>query len=62
MKNKSFWMLPIGTLFLAIALMMGRFLPGSNFSDFMQGFLVALSLVFNLKFAYRHYKQRLILQ
>jgi hypothetical protein len=41
---------PIGVIFLAVALVINRFLSGSPFLDFMAGLLTGLSLVLNIKY------------
>jgi len=40
--------LPIGLSSLAIALIIERFLPSSNGFNFITGFLIGISVVFNL--------------
>lgn len=40
MTRKQLLALPIGMLLLAIALLMEKFLPGNNFLDFTEGFLI----------------------
>jgi hypothetical protein len=59
LKNKQALSLPLGAGFLAIGLVLGRFLPGNNLSDFLQGFLVGLSIVLNLSDAFSRFKKRL---
>lgn len=48
MTRKQLLALPIGMLLLAIALLMEKFLPGNNFLDFTEGFLIGLSIVLNI--------------
>ncbi|HEY3370239.1 MAG TPA: hypothetical protein VGK10_05280 [Prolixibacteraceae bacterium] len=53
MKYQQLLAYPIGTLLLAIALLMGRFLPGSHVVDFLEGLFIGLSIVLNLSFAFK---------
>jgi len=48
MKLKKALTMPVGALLLAIAIMLEKFLPGSNLLDFIEGFLIGLSIVLNL--------------
>ncbi len=59
MKYKQFSELPIGVLLLAIALLIERFLPENNVFDFTVGLLIGLSIVLNLKYAYKRSKKTL---
>lgn len=52
MKLNQILALPIGLLLLAIALLMGKFLPENNFLDFTEGLLMGLSAVLNIWFIY----------
>jgi len=45
--------LPIGILALAAAIMMERFLPSSQGTSFIEGFLFAISVIFNMSYVYR---------
>jgi hypothetical protein len=59
MKYKQYSELPIGVLLLAIALLIERFLPENNVFDFTVGLLIGLSIVLNLKYAYKRSKKTL---
>ena len=40
--------LPFGMLLLAIAFLMGKFLPSNSYLDFIEGFICGLSVVLNI--------------
>jgi hypothetical protein len=42
--------MPVGLLFLAVALIIEKFLPSNNGLDFIAGFLFGISIVFNLSY------------
>jgi hypothetical protein len=42
--------MPIGLLSLAIALIIERFLPSNQGLDFLAGFLIGISIVFNMSY------------
>jgi len=48
MKLKYILTLPLGMVLLAIAILMGKFLPAGNYLDFIEGFLIGVSVVLNL--------------
>jgi hypothetical protein len=48
MKLKQALAMPIGMLLLAVAILMGKFLPHSKIFDFVEGILTGLSIVFNI--------------
>jgi hypothetical protein len=48
MKRKQLLAMPIGVLFLALALLIGRFLPSNNIFNFMEGLFIGLSIVLNV--------------
>jgi hypothetical protein len=48
MKRKQLLTMPIGVLFLAIALLIGRFLPGNNLFNFLEGLFIGLSIALNI--------------
>lgn len=55
MKNRHLQDARLGIGLLALALLMGQFLPSSNLLDFMQGALMGLSIVFNLRYGFRRF-------
>ena len=44
--------LPIGMIFLAIAILMEKFLAGNSFFDFIEGLLIGLSFGFNIYYIF----------
>ena len=48
MKLEKVLALPIGMICLAIAILMGKFLPVTNLFDFIEGLLTGLSIVLNI--------------
>ena len=50
MKLKYLLSLPVGMVLLAIAFLMDKFLPGNTYLDFIEGFLIGLSVVLNIYF------------
>ncbi len=48
MKLKKVLTMPVGAILLAIAILMEKFLPGSNLLNFIEGFLIGLSIVLNI--------------
>lgn len=48
MKLKQALAMPIGMLLLAVAILMGKFLPHNNLFDFIVGMLTGLSIVLNI--------------
>lgn len=48
MKLKYILTLPLGMVLLAIAILMGKFLPASNYLDFIEGLLIGLSVILNI--------------
>lgn len=59
MKYKPLQTLPIGAAFLAIGLVINRFLPENNFFDFMAGLFLGLSLVLNFRYVFNHSGKKL---
>jgi hypothetical protein len=55
MKNRHLHDVRLGTGLLALALLMGQFLPPSNLTDFIKGALVGLSIVFNLRYGFKRF-------
>lgn len=51
MKNE--WLIPLGSICLAVALLMDRFLVGEGILDFLIGLLIGVSVVLNLMGLYR---------
>ncbi|MFW9847286.1 MAG: hypothetical protein ACFFD6_11085 [Candidatus Thorarchaeota archaeon] len=51
MKNE--WLIPLGCICLAIALLIDRFLPENEFLSFLIGILIGLSITLNLIGLYR---------
>jgi hypothetical protein len=56
-RQLSGW--PLGAGLFAIALLMNRFLPSTDLSDFIEGFLTGLSIVLNLQYAFRRSRKTL---
>lgn len=52
MKTKNFLAMPIGIILMAIAIIMMKFLPSNNIFDFIEGFLIGLSIVLNIFYIY----------
>jgi hypothetical protein len=52
MKLKQALAMPIGMILLAIAIIMGKFLPHNNIFDFVVGILTGLSIVLNLYYIF----------
>jgi hypothetical protein len=50
--------MPIGVLALAAALLIERFLPSNDGFDFISGFLIGISLVFNISYLASFRKNR----
>ena len=50
MKQSRLLTQPIGMICLAVAILMGKFLPGNNLNDFIEGFLIGISIVLNIRF------------
>jgi len=48
MKRYQLLTMPIGGILLASALLMQRYLPANNLLDFLEGFLIGLSIVLNI--------------
>jgi len=58
MKYQKFSALPLGVIFLAVALVMQRFLPISNLVNFSVGLLIGLSIVLNIYYCGILYQKR----
>jgi len=52
MKLEKVLALPIGMICLAIAILMGKFLPVTNLFDFIEGLLTGLSIVLNIYYIF----------
>ena len=52
MKIQQVLALPIGMIFLAIAILMEKFLSTNNFLDFIEGFFTGLSIVLNIYYIF----------
>jgi len=52
MKIKQVLALPIGMIFLGIAILMDKFLPANRLYDFMVGLFTGLSLVLNIYYIF----------
>ena len=50
---KDEWLIPLGVLCLAAALLVDRFIPGEGILDFIIGVLIGLSMTLNLVGLYR---------
>ena len=50
---KDEWLIPIGGICLAIALVIDRFLPENDVLSFVMGILIGLSITLNLVGLYR---------
>jgi hypothetical protein len=48
MKINKLLTMPIGLILLAIAIVMDKFLPSNSALDFIEGFLMGLSIVLNI--------------
>jgi hypothetical protein len=48
MRLRQALAMPIGMILLAIAILMGKFLPHGNILDFIIGVLIGLSIVLNI--------------
>lgn len=48
MKINKLLTMPIGLILLAIAILMDKFLPSNDSLDFIEGFLIGLSIVLNI--------------
>jgi L-lactate permease len=48
MKMNKLLTMPIGLILLAIAIMMDKFLPSNSSLDFIEGFLMGLSVILNI--------------
>jgi hypothetical protein len=48
LKSKQLLAMPIGVILLAIAILMGRYLPSNNILDFIEGLFIGLSIVLNI--------------
>ncbi|MHA2601065.1 MAG: hypothetical protein AM324_002915 [Candidatus Thorarchaeota archaeon SMTZ1-83] len=51
---KDEWLIPIGAICLAIALVIDRFLPETDVLSFLMGILIGLSITLNLVGLYRY--------
>jgi hypothetical protein len=60
MKQKQLLTLPIGLILLAVGIMIERFFPEKDGSDFIAGFLIGMSIVLNLTYIYKRSKRLLI--
>jgi len=58
MKLEKVLALPIGMICLAIAILMGKFLPVTNLFDFIEGLLTGLSIVLNIYYIFVIAKNR----
>ncbi len=52
MKIKEALALPIGMIFLSIAILMGKFLPANNLFDFIEGLFSGLSIALNIYYIF----------
>ncbi len=52
MKTHNLLTMPIGIILMALALIMIKFFPGNNINDFIEGFLIGLSIVLNIFYMY----------
>lgn len=50
MQQKYVLTLPLGMILLTISILMDKYLPSNNILDFIETFLIGLSLVSNLYF------------
>ncbi len=48
MRLRYILTLPLGMLLLAVAILMVKFVPANNFTDFVEGLLLGMSVVLNL--------------
>ena len=44
--------LQIGLISFAVAILIKRFLPSTNISSFLEGLLIGLSIVFNVRYSF----------
>jgi len=52
MKIQQVLALPIGMIFLAIAILMEKFLPVNNLFDFIEGLFTGLSIALNIYYIF----------
>ena len=52
MKLQKILSLPIGMICLALGILMEKFLPINNTLDFIEGFLIGLSIVLNIYYIF----------
>jgi hypothetical protein len=52
MKFQKILSLPIGMICLAVGILMEKFLPSNNTLDFIEGFLIGLSVVLNIYYIF----------
>jgi hypothetical protein len=57
MKRRQLLSMPFGVLFLAIALLIGKFLPDYNIYNFLEGLFIGLSIVLNIYYLAVVYKK-----
>jgi hypothetical protein len=50
---KDQWLIPIGGICLAVALVIGQFLPENDVLSFLMGILIGLSITLNLAGLYK---------
>ena len=56
-RQLSGW--PLGAGLFALAILMNRLLPSSDLFDFIEGFLIGLSIILNLKYAFKRSRKTL---
>jgi len=56
MKKNSIILMPLGMIFLTIALVLKVYASESNLTDFFIGLFIGLSIALNLYFVYRQAK------
>jgi hypothetical protein len=49
--------LQTGIISFAVAILIKRFLPSTNISNFLEGVLIGLSIVFNMRYFFIHSKK-----
>ncbi|MFW9799276.1 MAG: hypothetical protein ACFFD9_02490 [Candidatus Thorarchaeota archaeon] len=50
---KDEWLIPLGGICLAVALIIGQFLPENEILSFIMGILIGMSIILNLVGLYR---------
>ena len=57
MKDNRFLALRIGIVLLGISILMERYLPSTNWIDFLEGLFIGLSIALNFSYAFRRFRK-----